>query len=42
MGITEFNKTWCTKGHETFGAHEERGQLRAHAPHSKTLPIAIG
>jgi hypothetical protein len=33
-------KTQWTKGHGTFGAHEERGQLRTHAPPSKTLPIA--
>lgn len=41
MGTMTFDKTWWTKGHGTFGAHEKRGQLKAHAPPSKILPIIM-
>ncbi len=29
MWITKFNETWWIKVHGTFGAHEERGLLKA-------------
>jgi len=31
MGTTRFDETWWIKGHEVFGAHEERGLLRSKA-----------
>jgi hypothetical protein len=36
MEIMKFNETWWTKGHATFGTHEEGGLLKAHAPLSNT------
>ncbi len=41
MGTMRFDETWWIKGHGTFGAHEEGGLLRAHAPLSERLSIII-
>jgi hypothetical protein len=35
MGTTKFNEIRWTKGHETFGAHEEGDLLKTQAPLSK-------
>lgn len=32
MGTMMFNETWLTKGPRMFGAHEEGGLIKAHAP----------
>jgi hypothetical protein len=32
---------WWSRGHWTFGAHEEGGLIRTHALDFKKLPIAI-
>jgi hypothetical protein len=42
MIITKFDETWWTKGHGMFGAHEEGGLLRAHAPLSKDYLLLQG
>jgi hypothetical protein len=42
MGITRFNETWWTWGHETFGAHEEGGLLKTHAPFFKGCLLPQG
>jgi len=35
MRATMFNEFWQTRGHGTFSAHEEGGQLRTKFPHAK-------
>jgi hypothetical protein len=39
--MTKFNGTWWTKGHGTFGAHEEGSLIWAHASLIKKLPSVI-
>jgi hypothetical protein len=40
-GKDKVQSTWWTKGHGTFGAHEEGGLIKAHAPPIKKLPTII-